>query len=258
MKPLIGITGTRFTMTNDLPGPRLLGVSLSDDYAHGVEAAGGIPMVIPFLEQPKSIADLASRLDGLLLAGGEDVDPLLYGEQPQTGLGAIVPERDWLEIELIRAMTQQEKPIFAVCRGLQILNTAFGGTLYQDLSQQWKGTGAHAQRARRSHLSHHIRIKENSKLYELLGKNESLFCNSFHHQAIKKLGNGLVATAWDDEGLIEAFEHPDYDFLIAVQWHPENLWRTTPVYFGLFQGFVEVSKRRHARERENKDLFPTN
>ena len=248
MKPLIGITGMRFTSMSELPGPRLLGVSVADDYAHGIETAGGIPVVIPFMEDAESVVNLAIRLDGLLLSGGEDVDPLAYDEQPTPGLGVIVPERDRLELTLIHHMLEQNKPVFAICRGLQILNTALGGTLYQDLPKQWRSNILHAQRAKRSHLSHRIHIQPDTVLYNLLGAQEDHYCNSFHHQAVKTLGVGLIATAWDDDGLIEAFEHPGYEFVVAVQWHPENLWRTTPVYFELFSGFVDTSRKRMGAE----------
>lgn len=241
MQPLIGITGTRFSSMHELPGPKLLGISLSDDYAQGVEQAGGIPMVIPMLENAESIAKLAQRLDGLVLAGGEDVDPLLYGEQPRTGLGVINPERDRLEQALIGEMLAMKKPILGICRGLQILNAVLDGTLYQDLEKQWNGSILHAQRARRSHLSHQIRIQPGTKLHRILHSQEELQCNSFHHQAVKDLAPGLIACAWDEEGLIEAAEHPDYAFVVGVQWHPENLWRTMPVYLELFKGLVEAS-----------------
>lgn len=226
---------------HELPGPKLLGISLSDDYAHGVEEAGGIPMVIPMLENEESILKLAHRLDGLLLAGGEDVDPLVYGEQPRPGLGVINPERDRLEKALITEMLALGKPILGICRGLQILNATLGGTLYQDLDQQWDGNILHAQRARRSHLSHQVRIQPGTKLHRLFYDQERLRCNSFHHQAVKDLAPGFIPTAWDDDGLIEAAEHLDYAFVMGVQWHPENLWRTVPLYLELFKGLVQAS-----------------
>lgn len=240
-KPFIGITGTRFSPDMVLPGPKLLGVSLSDDYAHGVEAAGGIPVVIPFLESEDNLVALADKLDGLLLSGGEDVDPLRYGEQPVIGLGKIVPERDALECNLMQAMIERGKPILAICRGIQLLNIALGGTLYQDLPTQWDSDILHAQRARRSHLSHAIRVSKDSKLFQLLGKQEEIYSNSFHHQAVKDCGRQLRPVAWDPDGLIEAVEHETLPFVVGVQWHPENLWRTTPYYLGLFKGLVDAS-----------------
>ncbi|MCL6548798.1 MAG: gamma-glutamyl-gamma-aminobutyrate hydrolase family protein, partial [Alicyclobacillus sp.] len=130
------------------------------------------------------------------------------------------------------------------CRGIQVLNVAFGGTLYQDLGREWKGTIQHSQRARRDHLSHTIHIQPGSRLHSLLGGQTRLRCNSFHHQAIRAVGRDLVPVAWDADGLVEAVEHPGYSFLVGVQWHPENLWRTSPVYLGLFRGLVEAAERQ--------------
>lgn len=244
MKPLIGITGNRHTFSSRIPGPPLMGVSGSDDYPNGVEAAGGLPLLIPFFEHPESVEDLADRLDGLLLAGGEDVDPLLYDEQPRIGLGDVVPERDELEFQLIRAVLKRGKPILGICRGIQVLNAALGGTLYQDLPREWQGSGLHSQRARRNHLSHSVQIDDESRLFHLLGGQKVLKTNTFHHQAVKAVAPGLVPVAWDEEGLIEAIERPGDQFIVGVQWHPENLWRTHPVYLGLFQGLVDAARPR--------------
>ncbi|MCL6452050.1 MAG: gamma-glutamyl-gamma-aminobutyrate hydrolase family protein [Alicyclobacillus sp.] len=241
LKPLIGISGTRFSPDLRIPGPNLLGVSLGDDYAHGVETAGGLPLVIPFLENAENLVDIADRIDGLLLSGGEDVDPLRYGEQPQRGLGNIIPERDELELQLIRAVVERRKPILAICRGIQVLNVAFGGTLYQDLPSQWRSPILHAQHARRAHLSHDVRIAPDSLLYRLLGERPSVRTNSFHHQAVKSCGDGLRPVAWDADGLIEAVEHEAYPFVVGVQWHPENLWRTASHFLGLFKGLVDAA-----------------
>ncbi|MCL6443870.1 MAG: gamma-glutamyl-gamma-aminobutyrate hydrolase family protein [Alicyclobacillus sp.] len=244
VKPLIGITTTRHTYTMKIPGPGLMGSVLSDDYVHGVEAAGGLPLLIPTYEDKDCIAEIADRIDGLLLSGGEDVNPQLFGEQPQLGLGEIAPERDEVELALIEAVLAQGKPILGICRGIQVLNVAFGGTLYQDLPRQWKGVIQHSQRAQRSYLSHAVRIAEGSRLQGLLGGATELRCNSFHHQAVKTLGHDLVPVAWDTEGLVEAVERPGEGFVVAVQWHPENLWRSNPVYLGLFRGLVEAAAAR--------------
>ena len=242
MKPVIGITGNRHTFALKIPGPVLTGVNSADDYAHGVENAGGLPVVLPFLEREETVRELAGRLDGLLLAGGEDVSHLLYGQQPRVGLGEVIPERDALEIALLRAMMELGKPVLGVCRGVQLLNVALGGSLYQDLPREWRGTTLHSQRARRNHLSHTIQIEPNSRLYGLLGQYAKLDCNSYHHQAIDRVAESLIAVAWDEDGLIEAVERPGPEFVVGVQWHPENLWRTYPVYLGLFQGLVEAAK----------------
>lgn len=242
MQPLIGITGFRHTISTSV-GPGLLAVVSADDYAQGVENAGGVPVVIPYVETQACIQTLAHRLDGLVLGGGEDVDPFLFGESPKAGLGEVVPERDALEISLIQEMMSVGKPILGICRGMQVLNVALGGTLYQDLSREWPGQNSHSQRAPRNHLSHVIRIEPDSRLTHCLGQVTTIRCNSFHHQAVKELAPSLVPVAWDDEGLVEAMESPDGPFLVAVQWHPENLWRTSPAHLGLFRGLVKAAQK---------------
>ncbi|MBX5436489.1 MAG: gamma-glutamyl-gamma-aminobutyrate hydrolase family protein [Alicyclobacillaceae bacterium] len=242
----MGVTSYRHKFASKLPGPALMGAVLSDDYTQGVEVAGGLALVIPFVDRNDVIPDIADCIHGLLLSGGDDVDPAWYGEQPQLGLGEVNPERDELELRLIAEVVARGKPILGICRGIQVLNVAFGGTLYQDLPRQWKGTIQHSQRARRDHLSHTIRIQPGSRLQQLLGGEATLRCNSFHHQAIRTVGRELVPVAWDEDGLVEAVEHPDYPFLVGVQWHPENLWRTAPVYLGLFRGLVEAARRQLA------------
>ncbi|MCL6597803.1 MAG: gamma-glutamyl-gamma-aminobutyrate hydrolase family protein [Alicyclobacillus macrosporangiidus] len=245
MRPLIGITGTRHVIQTSSPAPVLMGLVCSDDYAKGVEAAGGIPVIIPYLTDGEAIERLADRLDGLLLAGGEDVDPNRFSESPVAGLGQVVPERDELELALIAQMRRRNKPILGICRGIQVLNVAFGGTLYQDLPRQWGGRIQHSQKARRDHLSHSVRIESDSRLAALFGGRKEVRCNSFHHQAVKDVGDGLRPVAWDEEGLIEAVEGVDSDtFVVAVQWHPENLWQRWPEHHGLFRGLVEAAAER--------------
>jgi putative glutamine amidotransferase len=243
IRPIIGITGTRHQIPLKVPGPGLRGVVSADDYAQGVEAAGGIPVVIPYLAEFETVRALATHLDGLLLGGGEDPDPALYGEQPEVGLGTVIPERDGLELTLVAAMVAANKPILGICRGIQLLNVAFGGSLYQDLPRHWRGLIQHMQRAARSHLSHTVHVDPKSRLYHLLGERRQVRTNSFHHQAVRELGMDLRAVAWDDEGLVEAIEHPDYAFLVGVQWHPENLWREHPEFHGLFQGLVDAASQ---------------
>ncbi|GMA51147.1 gamma-glutamyl-gamma-aminobutyrate hydrolase [Alicyclobacillus contaminans] len=239
-KPLIGITGSRHVMETHAAAPSLLAVVSSDDYAQGVEAAGGCPVIVPYLTDDATVQTLANLMDGLILAGGEDVHPGLWGDQPRHGLGSVVPERDDLEMALIRRMLALQKPILGICRGIQILNVALGGSLYQDLPREWRGKIQHRQRARRDFLSHGVQLAEHSRLARLVG-GTAIRCNTFHHQAVRELGEHLVAVGWDDEGLVEAVEHETLPFVVGVQWHPENLWRKHPEHLALFRGLVEAA-----------------
>lgn len=241
--PMIGLTGMRQTRKSQLPGMPLRSVSLSDDYAQGVERAGGIPIAVPYVLAEATLGQLATRLDGLVLTGGEDIDPTLYNEEPLRGLGTVIAERDRLEIALIHMMRAQGKPILGICRGMQILNVALGGTLIQDMPRQWKGQIQHEQSAARSHLSHRVKIEPGSRLASCFGGETTIKVNSFHHQAVKDVASALRPVAWDAEGLVEGVEsREEGPFALAVQWHPENLWRDDEAVLGLFRAFVEVAE----------------
>ncbi|GMA57683.1 gamma-glutamyl-gamma-aminobutyrate hydrolase [Alicyclobacillus sacchari] len=185
---------------------------------------------------------LAERLDGLLLTGGDDVDPNLYGEEPQIGLGALEPARDRIELALIHMMRAQRKPILGICRGMQVLNVALGGTLYQDLPRQWKGKLQHSQKAARGEATHSVRLQAGSRVSACYHGETVVRVNSFHHQAVKNVAPVLQAVGWDADGLVEAIEGVDTEpLLVAVQWHPENMWRADSGALGLFQALVEAA-----------------
>lgn len=242
VKPLIGLTCYRHKLELTTPGPDLQGAMLADDYSQGVEAAGGIPLLIPYLTTPEAVRSVVERMDGLLLTGGNDVCPETYKTEPQIGLGSVYPERDWIEVRLVQEAMQMGKPVFGICRGMQLLNAALGGTLVQDLTRARRGKIQHNQKAPRHHLSHTVHVKRDSRLFGLLGNVKSLKTNSFHHQAVRDVAPALTAVAWDEEGRIEGVESTEHPFVVAVQWHPENLWRTSPEFLGLFRGLVEAAE----------------
>lgn len=244
MKPVIGITGWHHVLSSKLPGKPLQGVLVTDDYSQGIEQVGGLPFIVPYLSNEESIRSLSEKLDGLLLSGGNDVSPSLFGAEPQIGLENVSPERDELEVLLLHEMRKQGKPVLGICRGIQVINAALGGTLYQDLPKYWKGSIQHSQKAPRNHVSHTVHIEPGSRLFSLLGGTDRIRTNSFHHQAVEQVAKGLIATAWDDEGLTEGVESTDGPFLVAVQWHPENLWQNHPKFLGLFRGLVEAAGGR--------------
>ena len=223
-KSIIGISG------NELPVPRLT----ADRYdlapsgiSQAVREVGGIPFVIP-LGEPELAADYIASIDKLILSGGQDVYPRWYGEEDQHGRPTYSIKRDYFEIALIVEALKQGKPIFAVCRGMQLLNVALGGSLYQDISNHWQDETAGT--------SHEVAIEAGSQLARLCGS--KLKINSFHHQSIKKLGHGLQVTARDPrDGTIEAYEDPAQK-LIGIQWHPEFLADSCRCNHKLFEYFV--------------------
>ncbi len=214
---------------------------LRNDYVRSVERAGGLPLILA-PGGPGDAADLLGHVDGLLLSGGSDVDPVFFDEAPHAKLGTVVRERDDFELALCREALGRNLPLLAICRGHQVLNVATGGTLVQDIASQIAADVEHDSRRPRPERVHEVRILEGTRLRRLLGK-ETVGVNSFHHQAVRDLGRGLVATAWSTvDGVIEAVEAPDRHFAIGVQWHPESFWADPEGFAPLFRGLVEASR----------------
>jgi putative glutamine amidotransferase len=216
-RPRIAITG----VNRSWDGQTRSGVNAN--YVRSVLAAGGLPIIIVPDLSPDEAVELFGDCDGLLLTGGEDVDPKLYGAAPHPQLGTVDPRRDANELALVAEARARDLPILGICRGIQLCNVAFGGTLFQDLPSQRPGAVDHDPPAQRAMRSHHVSVTEQSKLAAILGTTE-FAANSFHHQAIDRLGAGLVATANAPDGVIEGVESADTnEWLVAVQWHPEEL-----------------------------------
>jgi putative glutamine amidotransferase len=225
-RPLIAVTTSELRRPEDgCAGPRgdapRLEVALATLYPEAIERAGGIPVIVPLL-RPDAIAALLDRVDGLCLPGGPDVQPSVYGAEPHPELGPIEPRVDAVELALVRAADRRKLPILGICRGMQLLNVARGGTLHQHLPDV-VGTGVeHRQPEHGSIPTHRIETASRSRLRATLG-GPGLEVNSFHHQAVQTLGRGLVATAWADDGTIEAIENPGDRLVMGVQWHAEGL-----------------------------------
>lgn len=213
MKPIIGITMTKSSNA----------FSVNSPYVQSVLNAGGVPLCIP-LGVEKLSNDLFNVLDGILFSGGVDVHPHFFQEEPHPKLGEIMLERDQFEISLIHEALNKGIPIFAICRGIQILNVALGGTLYQDIYSQRENVILHSQKADRSVATHFISIVKDSKLFKIIGK-ERVAVNSIHHQSIKDVGTHLKVVARTSDGIIEAAEIDEtvHPFCLAVQWHPEEM-----------------------------------
>jgi putative glutamine amidotransferase len=219
-----------------------------DDYKHAVTSAGGdVRMVDPNM----SVSEALDAADGLMLTGGDDVAPSRYGEQAHHTVREVPPERDVFEIALVHEARRRRLPIFAICRGLQVLNVAAGGTLVQDIPSQVAGALEHklAVPPHQSYdLAHEVWVEKGSLLSALLRERltgDACDVNSRHHQAVKDIAAGFQASATSPDGVIEALEDPSVPFCLGVQWHPENFWRTGE-FRGLFEGFVEAATNKGA------------
>jgi putative glutamine amidotransferase len=225
-RPLIGVTTSELRHRHQIDAteqgdPEQTEMALGIRYLEAVEQAGGIPVVLPPLRS-SAIGSLLSRLCGLLLSGGPDLDPDAYGARGHAMLGPTEPALDAFEVALARRADRLGIPILGICRGAQTLNIARGGTLHQHLPDVTDGTVHHRQRISGERTSHDVTIAPGSLLADVVGARR-LAVNSFHHQAIDRLGRGLRAVAWAPDGTIEAVEAPARDFLLGVQWHAETL-----------------------------------
>jgi len=213
------------------------------DYDAAVRKAGGDPWVPAIGGDP---AVVLSQVDGVLLTGGDDVDPVLFGEGPHDSYEAAEPGRDAFELELLQGALAADLPVFAICRGLQVLNVAAGGTLIQDIPSEPRSYAPHSVYPPATQLAHPVVVRPGSRLAELLGarlSNGRCDVNSRHHQAIRRLGSGLTVTATAPDGIVEGVESPAHRFCVGVQWHPESFHRTGE-FDELFRGFVEACRTR--------------
>lgn len=213
-------------------------------YIDTILQAGGTPIIIPLGLSPHEWQKIYQISDGIFLSGGSDIDPTLYNEQPHPKLGKLIEERDRIESWLVKQAFKDNKPLLGICRGIQIINVALGGSLFQDLPDQFKSKIPHSSNGKNkwTELAHTIEIKADSKLAKILGTTHCAI-NSLHHQAVKELANQLTITANSPDGLIEAVEGLNKSFFIGVQWHPEALWqKINPQWLQLFTAFIEASK----------------
>ena len=244
MTPLIGITCAR------APGGAWGKFSTShymeftyNEYSQAVTGSGGAPLLIPVAQNTTALSAIMNRLDGLILSGGVDVNPKFYGEQPVTGLGEIDEDRDRMEIELTKMVYKKGLPILAICRGIQVLNVALGGTLYQDIANQIKESIFHTQNASKSVTTHTVQVESQTALYQIF-KRKTVWVNGKHHQAVKDVARGFRVSAKAPDGVIEAIENPSKRFVLGVQWHPEGTWSSDTYSKKLFRAFINSAKKR--------------
>ncbi|MDR1332198.1 MAG: membrane dipeptidase [Tannerella sp.] len=244
----------------------LIGLSVSQNetasllkatYINAILKAGGAPVLIPVTTDGAVLRDIVAGLDGLVMTGGEDVDPQWYGENPRQQLGAVDPERDVYDLKLIKLASDRNVPILGICRGEQLINVAFGGTLYQDLPSQRDGATLvkHVQKMPGRYASHKVSVVPQSQLAGVIGEGEH-GVNTFHHQAVKDVAPGFRAVAWSPDSVVEAIEAwPEYPVL-AVQWHPEAIVAgDDTTMLKLFRFLTDRARTfRHAREIHGRIL----
>jgi putative glutamine amidotransferase len=236
-KPLIGIT-TRNGKDGD--GHPL--TALQHTYTRAILQAGGLPILIPSMLMEEDFLDLYSRVSGILFTGGGDVSLEYFNGSAHPRIGEVDQARDLTEISLMRAAVNDGKPILGICRGAQVMNVAFGGTLYTHIHDQLKGALDHDYPGDlRRILVHPVRVDESTRSAEIFGET-LLNVNSLHHQGLKDIAPGLLATGYAPDGLVEVVEMPDHPYAVSVQWHPEWLTDQIPMQ-KLFKSFVDASER---------------
>lgn len=238
MKPYIGIPCGTFRDRDWCPPAH----GHRQTYVDAVVAAGGVPLLLPLVDDEEILRALYDRIDGLLLAGGGDVDPRHYGEEPLPELGTVDTQRDAIELPLARWTIEDGKPLLAICRGLQVINVALGGSLYQDIPSQIGREIIHDISFANqdwTYMAHDFNLEADSKLASIL-TTDSFPINSLHHQSIKKPAPGLRVVGWAPDGVVEAVESEGSQFIIGVQCHPEALQgQADPRWRPLFSKFVE-------------------
>lgn len=209
-------------------------------YLDGIAEAGGTGVMLPLTTDSDAVAQLISLCDGVLLTGGHDVSPSLYGQEPLAGLETC-PARDRMDATALRLALREDKPVLGICRGIQLMNAALGGTLWQDLPTQHPSDVDHHMAPPYDRVAHEVRILPGTPLHELLGQ-DLLGVNSYHHQAVRDVAPGLVPMAVSTDGLVEAVYAPGQRFCWGVQWHPEFSFRTDASSRAIFRAFVNACR----------------
>ncbi len=245
LRPVIGLTTQTLHSIDGIPPALPASWVMNQRYFLAATNVGAVPWMIPLLDDdPYTLREIYERLDGILIPGGVDINPAEYGEAVRPECGNLDPARDRVELQLARWAMEDGKPLLGLCRGLQVVNVACGGTLWQDLASQNSAFHKHdyfpTAGFERDHLAHDVEVVADTRLRRIL-ESPRVMVNSMHHQGIKDLGRGLVASAIAPDGLIEAVEGEDDAFLVAVQWHPEVFEMSDPHFRHLFGSFIRAS-----------------
>lgn len=230
MKKLIGVTPSLTEKGN---------ITVNQDYLDAVIRAGALPVLLPIMTDEEMMKEALEKVDGLLLTGGADVSPQMYGEETLPCCGETEPRRDVMEFPLCRMALDMDMPVLAICRGHQVLSTTLGGNMYQDIEAQFSPELKHPRYETPRDKVHEVRVEKGSLLYEITGL-EQLEVNSRHHQAVKTPGTGLRVNARASDGLIEGVELPGKKFVLGVQWHPESLSDRYPEAQALFNALARA------------------
>jgi len=237
-KPVIGVpVNVLVEKVGRFPG--MVRVSANQDYLWCLEQVGALPVLLPIVSAAEDIVAQLALVDGLLFTGGADLSPLTYGEEPAQGLDEVFPDMDAHQLALAKAARKSGLPILGICRGMQVLNVAFGGTLHQDLDSLPQPLQQHFQKGRRHVVSHSVEVTDGTALRGLLDQG-TLVTNSFHHQAVKDLAPGLRRSALARDGVMEGLEAIDGSFVVGVQWHPEGMAERDPSMLRLFHGLARA------------------
>lgn len=240
--PIIGISGNILVDEGGMfPGYERAYVN--DDYIKAVSGCGAVPYIIPVLNDDEIIKEQIKNIDGLIMSGGYDINPLLWGEEPNEKLGDIMPKRDTFDMKLLKYALEMKKPVLGICRGEQVINVNGGGSLYQDLSLMDGSYIKHNQKHLSSVPTHTVVLKPGSRLRNIIGK-EEITVNSFHHLAVRDVAPGYSVAAEAKDGVIEAIEKDGEDFVIGVQWHPEMMSETSYDMKKIFRAFVDEALKK--------------
>jgi putative glutamine amidotransferase len=242
--PLIGITADLSSTSSDRrhsqSEPTFF---LPQRYVSAVEQAGAIALILPANDSSWGLRCYMNLLDGLVISGGNfDIHPRYYGEKPITQLGMIKPQRTEFELELATSALKRDLPVLGICGGAQTINVVLGGSLYQDIAAQLPDAAEHQQSARKTVGGHRVQVQDGTRLRKIIGR-QSLEVNTTHHQAIKKLGRGLLVNAVAEDGVIEGIESTQHEFVLGLQWHPEVLAPRQRLQRRIFSAFVARCKR---------------
>lgn len=224
-------------------------IKIEECYIKAVQKEGGIPLVLPLYQELEDLVSILPYFDGFIYPGGPDVSPFYWGEDATWECRVIQPARDLLEINLLSYILMLKKPVLGICRGIQVLNIALGGDIYQDIEQQNTNNGmvGHYQKSRGEVPTHYVRVKPHSLLEQIVGK-DKIAVNSYHHQVIHKVGKGLEVAGYSNDGFVEAIYMRDYPFFLGVQWHPEELYEVDESSKLIFRAFLNATNNKNQIE----------